>query len=146
MGVFLTLYIHVVICSLASVHAILGTVMIWTYWHIVKKILFVCDGNYTPFLDDIAACGNSGFWFEYFTDLEAVVEKFGQTHFIIGNGDARVLTFGRKAQIRSEVERCMNRGRGCPGYFMCISGHIPPNVPVENALYYNDLYLSLRQR
>jgi len=111
-----------------------------------KKILFVCDGNYTPFLDDIAACGNSGFWFECFTDLEAVIEKFGRTHFIIGNGDARVLTFGTRAQIRSEVERCMNLGRDCPGYFMCISGHIPPNVPVENALYYNEVYTQLRER
>ena len=111
-----------------------------------KKILFVCDGDYTPFLDDIAACGNHGFWFECFTDLTEVVEKFGQTHFIIGNGDTRPLTFGTKAHVRAEVERCMSVGRDCPGYFMCISGHIPPNVPVENALYYNEVYLELRGR
>ncbi len=31
---------------------------------------FVCDGNYTPFAADVAACGNHGFWFEVFTDLD----------------------------------------------------------------------------
>ncbi|HUT24993.1 MAG TPA: uroporphyrinogen decarboxylase family protein [Sumerlaeia bacterium] len=111
-----------------------------------KKIMFVCDGNYTPFLDDVAACGNHGFWFEIFTDLEAVARKFGQTHFIIGNVDCRVLTFGSKADIRAEVERCMALGKPCPGYFLCVSGHIPPNVPVENALYYNEVYEELSVR
>lgn len=111
-----------------------------------KKIVFQCDGNYTPFVDDIAACGNHGFWFEIFTDLEYVTEKYGKSHFIIGNGDCRILTFGTKASIRAEVERCMNAGKHCPGYFMCISGHIPANVPVQNALYYNQVYEELMWR
>lgn len=111
-----------------------------------KKILFVCDGDYTSFLEDIAACGNHGFWFEIFTDLDAVCERFGRTHFIIGNGDCRVLTFGSRDAIRAEVERCMRAGKGCPGYFMGISGHIPANVPVENALYYDEVYRELRRR
>ncbi|MCE9615393.1 MAG: hypothetical protein K8T26_14070 [Lentisphaerae bacterium] len=111
-----------------------------------KKIVFVCDGNYTPFVDDIAACGNHGFWFEVFTDLKRVTERYGRTHFIIGNGDCRVLTFGTKPEIRAEVERCMAAGKRCPGYIMCISGHIPPNVPVENALYYNEVYNELARR
>ena len=111
-----------------------------------KKILFVCDGDYTSFLGDIAACGNHGFWFECFTDLDEVCARFGQSHFIVGNGDTRILTFGTQEDIRAEVERCLRAGRGCPGYFMCMSGHIPPNVPVENALYYNEVYLELRNR
>ena len=64
----------------------------------------------------------------------------------MGGVDCRVLTFGTKAQIRAEVERCMAAGKHCPGYFMCVSGHIPPNVPVANALYYNEVYKELRQR
>lgn len=111
-----------------------------------KKILFVCDGNYTRFAADIAACGNHGFWFEIFTDLGHMTRTFGQTHFLIGNGDCRVLTFGSKAAIRAEVQRCMDAGARCPGYFMCVSGHIPPNVPVENALYYNRVYEELSRR
>lgn len=111
-----------------------------------KKILFVCDGDYTQFAEDIAACGNHGFWFEIFTDLEYMTERFGESHFIIGNADSRVLTFGDRSTIRSEVERCMAAGKGCPGYFLCTSGHIPPNVPVDNALYYNEVYEELRER
>jgi len=111
-----------------------------------KKIIFICDGNYTQFADDIAACGNAGFWFEVFTDLEVMVEKFGKTHVIIGNGDCRPLTFGTKADVRAEVERCMALGKKCPGYFMCISGHFAPNIPLENALYYYDVYCELGRR
>ncbi|MHC4983572.1 MAG: uroporphyrinogen decarboxylase family protein [Planctomycetota bacterium] len=111
-----------------------------------KKIIFFCDGNYTEFLDDVAACGNAGFWFECFTDLETVVEKFGETHVIVGNADTRILTFGTKEQIRAEVERCMAAGKKCPGYFMCMSGHMPANVPVENAVYYNEVYQELSRR
>ncbi len=111
-----------------------------------KKIMFVCDGNYTMFAEDVAACGNHGFWFEIFTDLDYMAEKFGRSHFIIGNVDCRILTFGTKPKIRAEVERCMSAGKKCPGYFMCVSGHIPPNVPVENAIYYNEVYEELRRR
>lgn len=111
-----------------------------------KKVIFFCDGNYTEFLDDVAACGNSAFWFEVFTDLPTVIDRFGRTHAIIGNVDVRVLTFGTKQQIRDEVRRCMDLGRDCPGYFMCCSGHIPPNVPVENALYYNEAYEKFSRR
>ena len=78
--------------------------------------------------------------------MSAICERYGKTHFIIGNADTRVLTFGTKDQIRAEVERCMHAGKRCPGYFLCCSGHLAANVPVENALYYNDMYMRLRNR
>lgn len=27
-----------------------------------------------------------------------------------------------------------------PGFFITVGNHIPPNTPVENALYYNEVY------
>ena len=111
-----------------------------------KKLLYTGDGDYTQFAADIAACGCAGFWFECFTDLAYMTETFGQTHILIGNGDCRPLTFGTKDDICAEVQRCIGFGKDCPGYFMCISGHIPPNIPVENALYYYDVYCELSQR
>jgi len=111
-----------------------------------KKIIFICDGDYTAFAKDIADCGCAGFWFECFTDLKYMTETFGQTHVLVGNGDCRPLTFGTKDDVRAEVERCMDLGKSCPGYFMCISGHIPPNIPVENALHYYDVYTELSRR
>lgn len=105
-----------------------------------KKIIFTSDGNYTPFIDDLADVGVHGFVFEPMTDLAYVVENYGQTHVIIGNADTRVLLSGTEEQIRAEVERCMSLGRDCPGFFMAVGNHIPSNTPVENALFYNQVY------
>jgi hypothetical protein len=105
-----------------------------------KKIMFTSDGSYNMFIDDIAQTGVHGFVFEPMTSLEYIVEKYGQTHVVFGNADTRILLYGTKEQIRAEVERCMALGRNCPGFFMAVGNHIPPNTPVENALYYNQVY------
>lgn len=111
-----------------------------------KKIMFCSDGNFNEFIDDIAAAGVHGFVFEPLTDLAYIVEKYGQTHAIIGNADTRILLLGTREQIRAEVERCITLGRDCPGYFLAVGNHIPPNTPVENALYYNQVYEELSRR
>lgn len=105
-----------------------------------KRILFCSDGNIDAFIDDIAATGVHGFVFEPLTDLKYVVERYGQTHVIVGNADTRVLLWGTKDDIRAEVERCLALGKACPGYFLAVGNHIPPNTPVENALFYNEVY------
>jgi hypothetical protein len=111
-----------------------------------KKVMFCSDGNYTEFVDDIAACGVHGFVFEPMTCLESIAEKYGRTHVMVGNADTRILLSGTKAEIRAEVERCMSIGRHCPGFFMAVGNHIPSNTPVENALYYNQVYEELSIR
>jgi len=111
-----------------------------------KKVIFCSDGDFTEFVDDIAACGVHGFVFEPMTSLEAIAEKYGQTHVIVGNADTRVLLRGPKPAIRAEVERCMDIGRECPGFFMAVGNHIPSNVPLENGLYYLELCAELRER
>jgi hypothetical protein len=111
-----------------------------------KKIMFTSDGNYDVFIDDIAETGVHGFALEPLTSLEQVVECYGQTHVIIGNADTRILLFGTQEQIRAEVERCLALGRACPGYFLAVGNHIPPNTPVANALYYNQVYEELSWR
>jgi hypothetical protein len=111
-----------------------------------KKIMFTSDGSYTAFIDDLAAAGLHGFAFEPTTSLEYIVEQYGQTHVIVGNADTRILLNGTKGTIRAEVERCMSLGRNCPGFFLAVGNHIPPNTPIENALYYNQVYMELRER
>ena len=111
-----------------------------------KKIMFCSDGNFDLFVDDIAQAGVHGFVFEPLTDLAGIVERYGQTHVIVGNADTRVLLSGSREQIRAEVERCMSLGRGCPGFFMAVGNHIPPNTPVESALYYNQVYEEMSRR
>jgi uroporphyrinogen-III decarboxylase len=120
------------------------------YWDCVheagKKVLFCSDGNFTEYVDDLAAAGADGFIFEPTTDLEYVVRKYGRTHVIIGNADCRILTFGTKDQVRVEVKRCMDTGRDCPGFFFAVGNHIPPNVPIENAEACVEAYRETRTR
>ncbi|HSV27756.1 MAG TPA: uroporphyrinogen decarboxylase family protein [Sedimentisphaerales bacterium] len=111
-----------------------------------KKIIYTSDGNYTEFVDDIAACGVHGFVMEPTTDMACIAEKYGRTHVFIGNADTRVLLLGTKDEIRSEVQRCMDIGKKYPGFFMAVGNHIPANTPVENALYYNMIYEELGRR
>jgi len=111
-----------------------------------KKILYTSDGDYTAFIDDIAACGITGFVLEPMTDMAYIAEAYGQTHAFIGNADTRILLSGTKRQIRREVERCMAIGKDCPGFFLAVGNHIPPNTPVENAIYYNQVYEELAER
>ncbi len=75
-----------------------------------------------------------------------MVERFGQTHILIGNADTRILLTGDRDAIRREVQRCMDLGRGCPGYFMGVTNMIPANTPVESALYYDEVYQELSHR
>ena len=114
--------------------------------HSGKRIMFTSDGNYTEFIDDIAQAGVSGFVMEPTTDMAYIAEKYGRTHVFIGNADTRILLSGPKKKIRAEVERCMAIGKPYPGFFMAVGNHIPPNTPVENALYYNEVYEKLSER
>ena len=111
-----------------------------------KKIAYTSDGNYTMFIDDIAACGVHGFVLEPTTDMQYIADKYGRTHFFIGNADTRILLSGSRESIRAEVERCMVTGKSCPGFFMAVGNHIPPNTPVEAVLYYQQVYEELSKR
>ncbi|MBN2093713.1 hypothetical protein JW964_29100 [candidate division KSB1 bacterium] len=111
-----------------------------------KKVIFISDGNYTEFIDDIAATGAAGFFLEPLTSLEHIVEYYDQTHIIIGNANTHALLYGSRNDIYREVERCIKLGKKCPGYFIGVSNMIPSNTPVENALYYNEVYKKLCHR
>lgn len=111
-----------------------------------KKIIFTSDGTYTEFVDDIANSGVHGFVLEPTTDMKYIAEKYGKTHVFIGNADTRILLEGTKEQIYDEVKRCMDIGKSCAGFFMAVGNHIPANTPVENALYYNEVYEKMSKR
>ncbi len=111
-----------------------------------KRILYTSDGDYTRFIHDIADCGVHGFVLEPWTDMEQIADAYGQTHVFIGNADTRVLLRGDRDAIRTEVERCMAIGKACPGFFLAVGNHIPPNTPVESVLYYHEVYRTLSRR
>jgi len=111
-----------------------------------KKIMYTSDGNFTEFVDDVAECGVNGFVIEPTTDMSYIAEKYGETHVFVGNADTRILLSGTKDDIEREVKRCIGIGKKCPGFFMAVGNHIPSNTPIDNALYYNDIYEKLSRR
>jgi len=107
-----------------------------------KKVLFCSDGKWIDFLDDIVRAGADGFIFEPMNPLEPFVEKYGQTHVIVGSKvDCRTMTFGTKEQIKAEIDATLPLALKCPGFIFAVGNHIESNVPVENGLFYFD-YLS----
>jgi len=111
-----------------------------------KKIIFTSDGNYTEFFDDIVDCGAHMLVMEPSCDMKLFADKYGKTHGFVGNADTRILLSGTKKDIYNEVKRCMDIGKKYPGFIMAVGNHIPPNTPVDNALYYNEVYIKLSQR
>jgi hypothetical protein len=111
-----------------------------------KRVLFTADGTYDMFLDDLIEAGADGFCFEPTNDLELLVGKCGKTHALIGGADCRTLTFGTKSDIEKEVRWVLDTTRGCPGFLFGVGNHFPPNIPLENALFYFDLIEELGWR
>lgn len=111
-----------------------------------KKVLFTSDGNFTQFIDDIADLGIHGFVMEPCTDMSYICEKYGKSHVIVGNADTHALLYNDKEYIENEVKRCIALGRDCPGYFLAVGNHIPPNTPVEACLWYQEFYEKYSRR
>lgn len=111
------------------------------YWAIMKEkgidTIFMTDGNPTAVLDDLIRCGARGLITEPYFDFKAAAKKYPDI-MLAGEGDNRILTYGTKEDIRKMVERMVETGKECGGYFMCIGNHIPWNVPGENIKYYLD--------
>jgi hypothetical protein len=102
------------------------------------KVLFMSDGRVDEIVEDIFACGADGIMGEPHTDLETIAKKHGKDKILLGNIDNRILLSGSKENIYAEVERCTRFGLDCPGYFYCISNHIPYNVPSDAIRHYFD--------
>jgi len=111
-----------------------------------KKIMFTSDGDYRELYDDIVRCGADVLVFEPGSDMEGFAKKYGKTHGFVGDVDTRVLLMGDKHDIEREVKRVMNFGKQYPGFVCSVSNHIPQNTPVDNALWYNEMYNKYAQR
>jgi len=110
-----------------------------------KRVLFTVDGCIDAYVDDVMACGASGFTTEPFTDFRAIARKYANCY-IAGEGDNRILMRNDPAEIRAMVERMVETARMSGGYAMCIGNHIPFNVPPEAVKLYFDLSAELGYR
>jgi hypothetical protein len=100
------------------------------------RVCFVSDGDYSAVLPDLAALGFHGFLVNPNMNLGEVARAYGRDHFLVGNVDTYVLTFGTPEDVRREVARCVEEGRPCAGHFIKAMGDLPHNIPVANMRAY----------
>jgi len=104
-----------------------------------KKVLYCSDGDFSMFVDDIAAAGAEGFIFEPMMALDPIVEKYGKTHVIMGSKvDCRTMTLGSIADVQAEIDATLPLAMRCPGFMFAVGNHLPANIPLENGLFYFD--------
>lgn len=110
-----------------------------------KKIVYTSDGTIDMFYDDLVDCGIDMLVMEPTNNMRDFAERHGDKVGFIGGCDCRTL-MGDKAGIKKEVEEVMSYAKKYNGFIFATGNHIPPNVPVENAIYYNELYEQLKWR
>ena len=98
------------------------------------------------FIDDIANAGVHGFVFEPLTSLETIVERYGQTHVIIGNADTRILLFGARTISTPKSSAACPWAAIAPASSWPSATACQPDTQVENALFYNEVYEELARR
>jgi hypothetical protein len=103
------------------------------------RIVWHCDGDYRPLLDDILACGVAGlqgFQRECGMALEELVERRtrgGDPLLIFGPiSVTTTLPHGTPDQVRAEVQGAIDLCRGRASLVFFTSNTINPDVPLEN--------------
>jgi hypothetical protein len=115
------------------------------------KLVWHCDGNYRPLVDDVLACGLSGlqgFQRECGMELEWIVDlrtRDGDPLLIFGPLQVTTtLPLGTPEDVRREVNRARELCRGKASLVHFTSNTINPDVPLENIRAYWDEVLNSR--
>ncbi len=119
------------------------------YWGMLKaagkRVIYMGDGNVSPAVDDIMACGALGVISEPYTDYKSIARKY-QDCFLAGEGDNRILHTADRGRIAQMVASMVDTARMSRGYMMCIGNHIPWNVSPEGIKMYLDLSAEMAYR
>lgn len=110
----------------------------------VKKV-WHSDGNINPIVDRLLECGINGFQGlqedTYLPEhqrvrLEGLAhrrDRWGEPLILYGSISVRdVLPHGSVADVKREVERCVDACRGRSGFFLAPTSTVGPDVPFEN--------------
>lgn len=110
-----------------------------------KKILFISDGNFCEFAEDIAAQGADGFFFEPMMPFEFMVERFGASHCLVGSAvDCIDMAFRPWETVKASMDRTFRLAQQCKGLIWAVGNHIPANVPPSMLDLYIDYFLANR--
>jgi uroporphyrinogen decarboxylase len=105
------------------------------------RIIWHSDGNIMPIVEDVLDCGVDGFQgfqHEAGTTLDKLVglrSKAGRKLILFGSiSVTATLPFGSVADVKAEVERCMDTAAGAGPFFLAPSSSVGPEVPDENIM------------
>ena len=106
-----------------------------------KKVLFVCDGNYAPLLDDLVAAGADGLYIESSSmDPEPFMRQAGSDKLFLLKTDSRNIDFGTPEDIRRELAKLRDLHQEFPGMMIYRGGGDPlPGNAEAFERYYRQL-------
>lgn len=105
-----------------------------------KLVMFTSDGTIDEFFDDIVDFGVDSVVMEPTSDIRKFLLRHGRHCGAVGGIDCRDLASGSNAEIEKKVRDMLDFGREYPGYIFACGNHLPQSVPVEKALFYNEMY------
>jgi len=105
------------------------------------RIIWHCDGNVLPILDDlidIGVSGFQGFQEECGVELETMTRlktRWGRKPIIWGSVSVTTtLPFGTAEDVRRDVERCFDIASPGGGFGLAMTSSCLPETPIENLL------------
>ena len=106
-----------------------------------RKVLYISDGNYLPFLDDLLAAGPDGLYIESSSmSPREVMSRAGRDKLYLLKTSNQNMDFGTPETIRTELEELRDLHRDYPGIFIYRGGGDPPP---ENAEAFRQYYEEL---
>jgi hypothetical protein len=105
-----------------------------------KRLVFLSDGKVEDIVADILAAGADGVMVEAENDLEKIVNLVGPNGIVVGGCDTRLLTTGTPEEVREHTREKVEIAKRIPGFFFCLVGEAPQNVPTENLEAYFDAF------
>jgi hypothetical protein len=107
-----------------------------------KKVLFISDGNYTEFAEDIVEAGADGLIFEPCMDFGYMADRFGSSAALIGSYvDCRDLTFNKWEKVKADMDRTFEAAKRCKGLIFAVGNHLPANISDEMLDLYLDYFV-----
>ena len=103
-----------------------------------KRLLAISDGFIEPIAADLMAAGADGLFIEPMNDIDRMIDLVGPGGIIVGGGNTRTLTTGTPDEVAQDVRVNIEKAKRLPGFFFCLGGEAPQNVPVENLEAYFD--------
>lgn len=106
-----------------------------------RKVLYISDGNYLPFVDDLLAAGTDGLYIETSSMRpRELMTRAGRDRIYLVKTNNQNMDVGTPESIRAELEELRDLHHDYPGIIMYRGGGDPPP---ENAAAFRQYYQEL---